>query len=154
MEANSRSFGLAVTVAFVAGVVHALRPNLAPLGIQMFHLDATMLSYAVAATAFATLLVNPVGVFLVGYRWGTAADVSSSYAPFLARLFAASVLGFVVIYVPTRLALDADPVSWITYATMVALLLFELVTVPIVALAGSALAEFRFPSRAERQKSS
>lgn len=141
-------FAAVALLAALAGLVRGVRVNVATFAIETLELDASGVGLATVLVSAVGLVVHPFGTALAGYLWGRTADVAAAYRPFLGRTLAATVVGFLVGYAAVTLpVLDGFRGSLV--ARVVADLVFALglVSVPLVALAGAALAAFaRSPS--------
>lgn len=106
------------------------------------------LSLVVSAIGALSLAVSPFGVAAAGYVWGAAVDVERRWLRFVGATFAAAVAGFVATYLllTVLVALGPHPPDLGELAVQGSFHLLTVVGlagVPLVALAGAAVAQFR-----------
>ena len=140
----------ALIVALLAGSIRAAQLYLPRLATRQ-GFQASELSILVPAIGLLALAVSPFGAVVVGYIWGTRADVRNRWLAFLAGTIVAAFIGFIgtsLLLVLLISMLAGAPelgvlTRQITYSLVSGL---GLVSVGLVALAGGAIAEFRFSS--------
>jgi len=146
MQPSSRAIP-AVATALAAGVVRATQVY-APQLLATGDVPIERLSLVLTAVGVVSLALSPVGVAVAGYVWGTAADVERRWPRFVGATFAAAVAGFAAAYLLATAVVAFGPVPFrasevVAQAGFHLLAAVELVAVPLVALAGAAVAQFR-----------
>lgn len=146
MQPSSRAIP-AVATALAAGVVRATQVY-APQLLAARDVPIERLSLVLTAVGVVSLALSPVGVAVAGYVWGSVADVERRWLRFVGATFAAAVAGFAAAYLLATVvvALGPTPLSSGGFVGRIGfhvLAAAELVGVPLVALAGAAVAQFR-----------
>lgn len=140
----------ALLVALLAGSIQAAQLYLPRLAIRQ-GTPAAELSILVPAIGLLSLAVSPFVAGLVGYLWGTWADVRNRWLPFVLGTIVAAFVGFLgtsLLLVLLISILAGSPeletlTRQLPYSVLSGL---GLVSVGLVALAGGAIAEFRSSS--------
>lgn len=140
----------ALVVALLAGAVRSAQLYLPRLATSQ-GMQASELSLMVPAIGLFSLAVSPFAAVVVGYLWGTRADVQKRWLPFLLGTIVAAYVGFLgttLLLVLLISSLAGAPefgalARQFTYSLVSGL---GLVSVGLVALAGGAIAEFRLSS--------
>ncbi|WP_276253751.1 hypothetical protein [Halomontanus rarus] len=96
---SSRQLFVAALVAFVAGAVHVGQRYAATLALDIFDLPISDITIVTFAINLLTLLVEPVGVFVVYYVLVRGLDVRRRYSGFaLASFLGAGIGGIVALF--------------------------------------------------------
>lgn len=96
---SSRQLFAAALVAFVAGAVHVGQRYAAMLAADIFDLPLSDITIVTFAINLLTLLVEPVGVFVVYYALVRGLDARRQYTGFaLASFLGAGIGGFVALF--------------------------------------------------------
>lgn len=146
MGRDTAMYVVSMVVALFAGAVTGFRINLTPLLVELLDLHVRAIGPVVTAVEGFSLVVNPFGIFLVGYLWGRHVDVETDYLRYVLLLFVAALAGFAVAYVGTLLPLlgrgpgMANVFGRVALSGLVAL---SLVSVALIGLAGAAVTHFR-----------
>lgn len=140
----------ALIVALLAGSIRAAQLYLPRLATRQ-RMQASDLSILVPVIGLLALAVSPFGAVIVGYIWGTRADVRNRWKPFLLGTIVAAFVGFIgtSLLLVLLISLLAGAPEFGALARQVTYSLVSglgLVSVGLVALAGGAIAEFRFSS--------
>jgi hypothetical protein len=137
----------AVAVALLAGALRATQvyaPQLLSTGgVPMRHM-----STVVTGIGVLSLAVSPFGVATAGYLWRTDVDVGRRWLRLVGATLAAALAGFVATYLLLTAVVALGPTPprpgelavWAAFHLLTAV---GLVGVPLVALAGAAVAQFR-----------
>lgn len=141
--------GIATVVALLAGAATALQQSLPSVLIRLDLIELTSGSITIAlfVAGVVGLALSPVGTFATGYVWGTRADVRSGYLTLAGLTGAAALVGFLAasvvmfaVMLPTLDRLLLNLLAMVTSA-------MGLLSIPLAALAGGAIAHFRTSER-------
>lgn len=146
MGHDTSMYALSMVVAMFEGALTGIRINLTPLLVEFLDLNVRAIGPVITAFEGFSLVVNPFGIFLVGYLWGCQVDVETEYLRYVLMLFVSAMAGFAVAYVASLLP-TLGPGSEMAYVlgrvALSSLVAFSLISVALIGLAGAAVAHFR-----------